>query len=310
MRYFFIKPACACPHKGLLLLLLVALVSSVLPVQVSAKTVIDQLQRRVVIPDKPLRVISLAPSITEILFVLEQDDRLKGVTRFSDYPQQAKLLPKVGSYVNLDLEKIVSLKPDLCIAVKDGNPIEIVRRLELMGIPVYAVDPRDLDTVIETVLEIGHLLNADTLAEKVVRAMETRIRNIKTKVAQIGHRPGVFFQIGISPIVSVGANTFNDELVQLAGGTNLVKGSGGYPRFSREQVLALAPEVIIICSMARQGGFDRMKAEWNRWPSLPAVKNRQIFLVDSNLFNRPTPRLVDGLELLFQLIHPEFVEGK
>lgn len=310
MRYSFIRTTGACPQTGLLLLLLVTLVSFAFPGQVSAKTFTDQLGRRVAIPDKPLRVISLAPSITEILFVLEQEDRLKGVTRFSDYPKQAKVLPKVGSYVNLDLEKIVSLKPDLCIAVKDGNPIEIVRRLELMDIPVYAVDPRDLDTVIETVLEIGHLLNADTIAEKVARDMVTRIQKIKTQVAQIGHHPGVFFQIGISPIVSVGANTFNDELVQLAGGRNLVKGGGAYPRFSKEQVLALAPEVIIICSMARQGGFDRMKAEWNRWPSLPAVKNRQIFLVDSNLFNRPTPRLVDGLELLFQLIHPEFVEEK
>jgi iron complex transport system substrate-binding protein len=310
MRHSFIKTAGACPQTGLLLLLLVALVSFVLPGQVPAKTVVDQLDRRVVVPDKPLRVISLAPSITEILFALEQEDRLMGATRFSDYPEQAKGLPKVGSYVNLDLEKIVSLKPDLCIAVKDGNPIEIVRRLELMGIPVYAVDPRNLDTVVETVLEIGHLLDADTIAEKVARDMVTRIRNIKTKVARIGHHPGVFFQIGISPIVSVGANTFSDELVQLAGGRNLAKGASAYPRFSKEQVLALAPEVIIICSMARQGGFDRMKAEWNRWPSLPAVKNRQIFLVDSNLFNRPTPRLVDGLELLFQLIHPEFVEEK
>ncbi len=297
-------------HSGLLLLLLFAAISTVLPVQVSAKTVIDQLQRRVDVPDNPLRVISLAPSITEILFVLEQGDRLKGVTRFSDYPQQATALPKVGSYVNLDLEKIVSLKPDLCIAVKDGNPIEIIRRLELFDIPVYAVDPRDLDTVVETVLEIGNLLNADIIARRVAGDMVSRIKKIKTHVAQVVLRPGVFFQIGISPIVSVGAGTFNDELIQLSGGTNLVRGSSAYPRFSKEQVLSLAPEVIIICSMARQGGFERMKAEWNRWPSLPAVRNRQIFLVDSNLFNRPTPRLVDGLELLFQLIHPEFIEGR
>ncbi len=292
------------------MLLLFAIVIAVMPDQASAKTVVDQLKRRVVVSDKPLRVISLAPSITEILFFLELGDRLKGVTRFSDYPKQAAVLPKVGSYVNLDLEKIVSLKPDLCIAVKDGNPIEVIRRLELLDIPVYAVDPRDLDTLIETVLEIGHLLNADTIARRVTRDMVSRIQKIKTLTAQVVRRPGVFFQIGISPIVSVGANTFNDELIRRAGGRNLVKGPAAYPRFSKEQVLALAPEIIIICSMARQGGFERMKAEWNCWPSLPAVKNQQIYLVDSNLFNRPTPRLVDGLELLFQLIHPEFAEGR
>lgn len=297
-------------YTGLLLLFLFAVIITVMPFRAQAKTVVDQLQRRVVVPDQPLRVISLAPSITEILFFLGQGDLLKGVTRFSDYPEQATVLPKVGSYVNLDLEKIVSLRPDLCIAVKDGNPIEIIRRLELLGIPVYAVDPRDLDTLVGTVMEIGHLLNADRIARKVAGNMVSRIEKIKTQVAQIRHRPGVFFQIGISPIVSVGADTFNDELIQLAGGTNLVRGPAAYPRFSKEQVLALAPEVIIICSMARQGGFERMKAEWNRWPGLPAARNRRIFLVDSNLFNRPSPRLVDGLELLFQLIHPEFAEGK
>lgn len=297
-------------HPGLLLLFLFTVISVVMPVQVPAKTVIDQLQRRVIVPDKPLRVISLAPSITEILFVLEQGDRLKGVTRFSDYPNQAAALPKVGSYVNLDLEKIVSLKPDLCIAVKDGNPIETVRRLESLDIPVYAVDPRDFDTVVETVIEIGNLLNAPAIARKVARDMVFRIEKIKKLVAQVKHRPGVFFQIGISPIVSVGTNTFIDELIHLAGGTNLGKGSAAYPRFSKEQVLALAPEIIVICSMARQGGFERMKAQWRQWPSLPAVKTRQIFLVDSNLFNRPTPRLVDGLELLFQLVHPELIEER
>ena len=273
-----------------------------------ARTVTDQLGRQVVIPDAPARIVSLAPSITEIIFELKCNDRLKGVTRFSDYPAAAAALPRVGSYVHLDLEKIVALKPDLCIAVKDGNPIEIVRRLELIGIPVYAVDPRNLDTVIETVREIGRLLNTRARAEQVVRDMADRVGRVKRLVASSDRRPGVFFQIGISPIVSVGSNTFNHELIQLAGGRNLVRGPAAYPRFSKEQVLALAPEVIIICSMARQGGFERMKAEWNRWTGLPAVRDRRIFLVDSNLFNRPTPRLVDGLELLFELIHPELAE--
>ena len=139
--------------------------------------------------------------------------------------------------------------------------------------------------------------------------MRSRIYRVKALVENTGHRPGVFFQIGISPIVSVGTPTFIHELIGLAGGTNLAAGPVAYPRFSREQVIALSPEIIIITSMSRAAVFEQVKADWNRWPHLPAVKNQRIFLEDSNLFDRPTPRLVDGLELLARLIHPECFGG-
>ena len=114
-----------------------------------------------------------------------------------------------------------------------------------------------------------------------------------------------FFQIGLSPIVSVGTGTFIHELIVLAGGKNLSEGPVQYPRFSREQVLALSPEVFVITSMARGASFESVKKEWSQWPDLPAVRNNRILLVDSNLFDRPSPRLVDALELLLKLIHPE-----
>lgn len=273
-----------------------------------AKTVTDQLGRKITVPNNPQRVISLAPSITEIIFGLEQSHRLKGVTTYSDFPPEAENLPKVGSYVHLDLEKIVALKPDLCIAIKDGNPRAIAQRLETLKIPVYAVDPNNLDTVMITVLEIGNLLDAKEQANRLVSNMQGRIQKVKALVATTERRPGVFFQIGVSPIVSVGTDTFIHELIVIAGGINLAAGSLPYPRFSREQVLALSPEMIIITSMARGAIFEEVKAEWEQWPNMPAVRNRRIFIEDSNFFDRPTPRLVDGLELLMRLIHPEFVE--
>jgi iron complex transport system substrate-binding protein len=270
-----------------------------------ARVVCDQLGRRVELPETPRRVVSLAPSITEMIFTLDQADCLKGVTRFSDFPSAAKGLPKVGSYVHLDLEKIVALKPDLCIAVKDGNPIEVIERLEALHIPVYAVDPRNLETVMATLKEIGGLLKADEKAEALVHRLQARIRYVKSRVAGSSCRPRVFFQIGISPIVSIGTNTFIHEIIGLAGGKNLAEGPIAYPRFSREQVVALAPDIFIITSMDRSAAFEKIKTEWNRWPSMPAVKNERIYLVDSNLFDRPSPRLVDALELLARLIHPE-----
>jgi iron complex transport system substrate-binding protein len=273
-----------------------------------AKTVIDQLGRHVTVPDKPERIVSLAPSITEIVFALDQGYRLKGVTTYSDFPSEAEKLPKVGSYVQLDLEKIVALKPDLCIAIKDGNPIAVARRLESMKIPVYAVNPRNLETVMKTVQKIGGLLNVEEKADKLAQSMNLRIQKVKSLVAKTTYRPRVFFQIGVSPIVSVGNNTFSHELIVLAGGKNLAEGPIAYPRFSIEQVLALSPEVIIITSMARAAVFKQVKAEWNRWPNMPAVRDHHIFIEDSNLFDRPTPRLVDGLELMVRLIHPELFE--
>jgi iron complex transport system substrate-binding protein len=274
-----------------------------------AKTAIDQLGRHVTVPENPERIVSLAPSITEIVFALDQGYRLKGVTTYSDFPSEADKLPKVGSYVQLDLEKIVALKPDLCIAIKDGNPIAVARRLESLKIPVYAVNPRNLKTVMQTVQEIGGLLNVEEKADKLVQSMNHRIQKVKSLVAKTAYRPRVFFQIGVSPIVSVGTHTFSHELIVLAGGKNVTQGPIAYPRYSIEQVLALSPEVIIITSMARAAVFKQIKDEWNRWPNMPAVRNHRIFVEDSNLFDRPTPRLVDGLELMVRLIHPELFEG-
>ncbi len=273
-----------------------------------AKTVTDQLGRHVTVPDKPQRVVSLAPSITEIVFALDQGHRLQGVTTYSDFPPEAVKLPKVGSYVHLDLEKIVALKPDLCIAIKDGNPRVIAQRLESLKIPVYAVDPNNLETIMKTVLEIGTLLNAKDRANQLVQNMDLRIQKVKFLVAKTTHRPRIFLQIGVSPIVSAGTHTFIHELIVIAGGTNLAAGPIPYPRFSREKVLALSPEIIIITSMARSAVFEKVKAEWEKWPNMPAVRNQRIYVEDSNFFDRPTPRLVDGLELLIRLIHPELID--
>lgn len=270
-----------------------------------ARVMTDQLGRQVRLPDNPQRMVALAPSITEIIFALGQEHRLKGVTMHSDHPDSAQKLPKVGSYVRLDLEKIVALNPDLCIAVKDGNPKKVIERLEDLKIPVYAVDPRNLETVMDTLREIGGLLHANESAEKLIRNMELRIQRVKTRVSKSAHTPGIFFQIGISPIVSVGTDTFIHEIIVLAGGKNLAAGPVSYPRFSREQVISLSPDILIITPMTGSAAFEKVKAQWSRWPVIPAVQKGCIHLADPNLFDRPSPRLVDALELLSRLIHPE-----
>jgi iron complex transport system substrate-binding protein len=285
-----------------LLLLVPAIIT---PAGANAAAVTDQLGRRVQVPDRPSRIVCLAPSVTEIMFALGLADRLAGATQFSDFPPQASRLPKVGSYVRLDVEKIVALQPDLCIAVKDGNPISVVQKLETLDIPVYAVDPRDLAAVLATLRELGTLLGVAERAESIVADMSARIRQVQHRAGCDDHRPGVFFQIGISPIVSVGSHTFIHELIDMAGGVNLSAGPTPYPRFSTEQVLGLRPDVIIITSMARGVVFEAVKAQWQSWPELPAAKTGRIHLVDSNVFDRASPRLIEGLEILARIIHPD-----
>ena len=156
---------------------------------------------------------------------------------------------------------------------------------------------------------VGLALDAGGAADELVQSMQARIDRVKDLVARTTSRPRVFYQIGIAPIVSAGTETCINELIVLAGGENLAAGDVPYPRFSREQVLALAPEVFIITSMARGAIFEQVRDQWRQWTDLPAVRDDRIFLQESNLVDRPTPRLVDGLELMARMIHPELFDG-
>ena len=285
---------------------IIVMLACVLPLM--AKTAKDQLGREVRIPDDPQRVVALAPSITEIIFALGQQDRLKGTTQFSNYPAEAARLPKVGSYVRLDLERIVALSPDLCIAIKDGNPKETIERLQALNIPIFAVNPRNLESMMQTIATVGAILNAPARAQTLVQTMKVRIQRVDALVATIDHRPRVFIQIGISPIISAGTNTFIHELSVRAGGINVAAGKKAYPHFSREQVLALAPDVLIITSMSRSGAFDKAKADWHRLTDMSTGLRQRIYTVDSDVFDRPSPRLLDALEILTRLLHPELFE--
>ncbi len=294
-----------------LLIFMLTVVLAVLPVTSAGAQhhrVQDLLGRDLSVPVDPGRVVALAPNITEIVYALGQAHRLVGATTYSDFPQAAATLPRVGSYVHLDLERIVALNPDLCLAIKDGNPITAVSRLESFNIPVYAVDPRNLESVMDTVTRIGYLLGAEGQAKLLVLDMQERIRAVAQQIAKADHRPKVFFQIGIAPIVSVGTNTFIHELIEMAGARNLAAGSIAYPRFSKEQVLGMLPDVIIVTSMAREAAFDRIRQDWYQWQDLPAVQHGRVYVQESNLFDRPSPRLVDALEILARLVHPELFE--
>ncbi|MCP3921206.1 MAG: cobalamin-binding protein [Desulfobacterales bacterium] len=273
--------------------------------EVNGKTLKDITGRTVIFPDNPQRVVSLAPSITEIIYALNQERRICGATIFSDYPKEALKHPRVGSYVKPNLERILALKPDCVIAIKDGNPKVTVKRLIDLGIPVFVTSPKDLTSVMEAVNKIGKLLNAENIAKKITTEMKRRIERVESVVKKAGVKPKVFFQIGIAPIVSIGNDSFIHELITKSGGINISAKFKGYPRFTKEDVIAFSPEVFIITSMARNEVFENVKRKWSMWKSMPAVKNNKMYIIDSNVLDRPTPRMVEGLEKLAEIIHPE-----
>jgi iron complex transport system substrate-binding protein len=275
-----------------------------------AEPVTDQIGRALVAPENPTRVIALAPSITEVIYDLDQEKRLVGATQYSTHPSEAKSLPRVGSYVRLDIEKIVALRPDLCVAIKDGNPKHIIDKIVSLGIPVYVIDPRSLLQIMDTITRLGDLLHAERAAADLVDDMEKRIERVQTLVGGARSKPRVFFQIDAEPLFSAGNNTFIHELIELAGGINTAAGENPYPRYSWEDILVLQPEIVLISSMA--GGLDPedLIKTWRKWDQLSAVNNDKVFVVDADLFDRPTSRLVDGLEVIAGIIHPELFGGK
>ena len=265
----------------------------------------DSMGREVLLDPEPRRIVTLAPSLTEIVYFLGLGEQVVGVTQFSHYPPQAAKKPKVGSYVNLNVEKIISLSPDLVLGTKDGNQPAVVKLLERAGLPVFIVNPRNIGQVIGTVVTIGRLCGVSARATALARNLSDEVDRVVGKTASL-NKPVVFLQINPKPIMSVNKHTFSHDLIRLAGGRNMTEDEPiTYPRISLEEVIRNKPDVIIISSMVRGGNFEEARQQWFKWEVIPAVKNNRVHLVDSDLIDRPSPRIIQGLEAVARHIHPE-----
>jgi iron complex transport system substrate-binding protein len=265
----------------------------------------DEVGREVTFPFPPKRIVSLAPNITEILFSLGLDEEIVGVSIHCNFPEKAKTKVRVGSYISLDFEKITSLKPDLIIATGAGNTREMVDRLEKLGFQTYTIYPKNFNDILKSIGHIGEVVNREKEARGIIEGLRKRSQRV-IELTKGFSRPKVFIQIGDAPIVTVGKGSFADDLIRLAGGENIAgKEKEVYPRFGMEEILKRSPEVIVISSMNPKGDYQKILEEWNRWKTIPAVKNGRIHLIDSDLLDRPSPRIIDGLEELARVLHPE-----
>ncbi len=243
----------------------------------------------------PRRIISLAPSLTEIVYLLGRGTSLVGVTRYCNFPPAAKALPKIGGVTDPDVERVVSLAPDVVLCTTDGNPREKVLALEEMGIPCFAVDPQDLRSVFATIERLGVLLGAAGRGREEAAGLRRRAQRVRARTASGGKEtPGVLFVVSTSPVIAAGRGTFMDELVRLAGGRNAAAGfAGRYPRLSVEDLVSLRPDVIFIAGMT---GVERFGPEVTRWREIPAFRDGAVHTLDGDIVTRPGPRLVTALE--------------
>jgi iron complex transport system substrate-binding protein len=267
--------------------------------QTPTQYVFDDLGRLVAINGTPQRIISLAPSNTEILFALGLGDRVVGVTDYCDYPPEALNKTKVGGYANPDIEKIVALNPDLILAGY-GNPIEVVYTLAGLGLTVFGIKTTDLDDLLNDIRRVGEITDKEVEAQALTSAMESRIQAVTNQTEELEQRPRVFYIVWHDPLWTAGSGTFINELIEKAGGVNIFGNVTGYPMVSIEDVLALNPEIIITSEWSYDWAQNATELA-----STNASQTGRIYTLDDDLVQRPGPRLVEGLEWFVHYIQPD-----
>ena len=256
---------------------------------------------------KKQRFVSIAPSTTEILFSLGLDDEIVGVTTFCNYPSQAKDKEKVGMFSQPDIEKILSLKPDMIFAT-GLEQASIVEKLKQLGLKAYVSDPSNMQELFISIKEIGEITSREKEALGLINQMKAKIEQIGIKVESIPkeRRPKVFIEIWYDPLMTAGKGSFVDELITLAGGINIAHDTPqAYSCFSAEQVIKRNPDCIILGYMVKERTFDRVRGRLG-WEEIKAVKNNRIYKdIDPDLFLRSGPRLVEGLEEIYKRLYPK-----
>jgi iron complex transport system substrate-binding protein len=247
------------------------------------------------------RIISLSPHLTELAFAAGAGDRLVGVAEFSNAPEGAERIPRIGDAFRIDAEAILALRPDLVLGWPSGNSPAALERLQALGLRVVALEPILLDDLPKQIEVIGGLAGTEAEARSAAAALATRFAALRA-TRPSGPPVRVFYQIADEPLITVNAKHFIGQAITLCGGTNVFgEVPGSAPVVSEESVLAAAPDAIVANdwtagsgSAARGTPLDR----WQRWPQLPAVRNDRLYLMDPDLMSVPGPRLADGIEAL------------
>lgn len=271
-------------------------------------TLKDDLGRNVTLDTAPNRIVSLAPSSTEILFFLGLGEKVVGDTTYCNYPEAAQNCTKVGGFADPSLEKVVALKPDLVLATDIHQPL--VKSFEDAGMTVLVLDPKTIEGIISNIQLVGKACGVESRATELNQVLTDRINAIKDKIANIpdNQRPIVYCEIWDQPLMSVGKDSLIGQVIRMAGGINMTDDSAEeYPQISAEIVIDRNPAVMIN-SYGMGSGKVVTPAEIagrKGWSQLAFIKNNRIYSIHSDLLNRSGPRIVDGIEKTTQCLYPE-----
>jgi iron complex transport system substrate-binding protein len=287
-------------RRSIVLSLLATAALSAAPLQ----TLTDHLGRRVTLPERPQRIVSLAPSLTETLYALGAGDRLVGVTSYCDYPADALNKPKIGDMLNPNLERVTALHPDLVLITKEGNRRDTLNTLEHLNIPTFAVETERLEDISRMFRDVGRAVGEAAAGAKLADTLDQRVTRVQRAVAGRPVRR-VLMVIWLQPMVSVGRGTFLNDLLERAGARSIADtDSQPWPKLSVEEIVRSDPEYIIV---TRSPGFSPGRDELLKlpgWKELTAVKQDRIVSLPDTV-QRPGPRIAEMLDLLARAIHPE-----
>ena len=271
-------------------------------IPLSAATFTDAVGRQVVVTEPPRRIISLVPSVTEILFALGAQEQLVAVTDACTYPDAATELPNVGQYADPSLEQILLQRPDLVFASADMNRPDQVKRLESLNIPVFVVYPNRVQETLETIRAIGQVTGHIETAEMLIDDFSRRLQRVEQ---QLEKRPRVsaLVCVMLQPLVVAGPNTIVGDILRYAGAVNPVPaGNNNYPTWNMEALLRIDPEVIIVSA---HPGQPAPAMVFDQWPQLRAVREQRIIETVADWIHRPGPRMILGIEALAKALHPD-----
>ena len=279
------------------------------PSLASSQVLKDDLGRPFPLPERtPERIVSMAPNVTEILFALGLGDRVVGVTRFCDYPPEARSIRRIGGLVDPNIEIIQSLDPGLVIAFR-GNPLRLVDRIRKLGLPVFVLDiGQGLEALFPLIAKIGRVTRSEERADALAAGLRKRLEAVDAAMSEVGTRPKVFVLLYGQGLWTCGGESYVDDLIGRAGGTNV---ASALPKkwvlYKREQILKDDPDVIFI--LARSGKDFATGRDWllrkARVESVAAVRSGKVYELDENAASRFGPRLVDVLDRMARLLHPE-----
>ena len=275
----------------------------------SFREVVDETGRTVRIPQPVMRIVSLAPSLTETIYALGLQDRLVGDTDYCDYPKEAQKKQKVGGAINPSLEEIAHLRPDVVLVTRHLNTLDTVHSLDALGIPSYATDPRNVDEIVASAKRLGDVLGAPEAGAALAEDLRHRLEILRQKIGALPPRR-VLFVVWTDPLISIGKDTFIADALRRAGAVSIIDSKQDWPQVNLEEVAHLQPEVLVFADSHGEMTARHldMLATRPAWRILNAVRDRN-FAVISEAVNRPAPRIVTAIEELAEKLHPEaFVE--